>query len=458
MVVGEKVMNMDIISKLKYYNKQSLGKKDSNEHNDKEVSMEIGKFHKTADYKTTSHKATERIDIKKKYEIENIIEGHIYNDEEGSCFIIENRYPLSYLYGGCCLGDVLNISCHSLKRLCPDISDNGGNNETLRNFLFLDVETTGLSGGVGTVAFLIGVGFFKDNEFIVRQYFMRDYNEEIAMLNALNLLFQSYEGLVTFNGKAFDWNMIHTRYTFNRIRLAADEVSHIDLLFPSRRIWKGKLESCALSSLEENILEEYRVDDIPGALIPSVYFKYVIDRDAREIKRVVKHNEQDILSMVSLIFKINNMLEDPLSEAECGHELIGLGKMFESTGEYDAVIDCLEKCMKSEDPFVKETALRKLSQIYKRNNEYEKAVRYWKDMISNKEIPSIFSLIELAKYYEHKVKDIPKAIEMTNKALEVSLKLGIDNSVSIHKTNLKADLKKRLDRLMRKEGKNNAWC
>ena len=79
-------------------------------------------------------------------------------------------------------------------------------------------------------------------------------------------------------------------------------------------------------------------------------------------------------------------------------------------------------------------------------------------MISNKEIPSIFSLIELAKYYEHKVKDIPKAIEMTNKALEVSLKLGIDNSVSIHKTNLKADLKKRLDRLMRKAGNNNAGC
>jgi len=105
--------------------------------------------------------------------------------------------------------------------------------------------------------------------------------------------------------------------------------------------------------------------------------------------------------------------------------------------------------MESGDPFVKETALRKLSQIYKRNNEYGKAIRHWEDMISNKEALCIFPLIELAKYYEHKAKDIPKAIEMTNKAIELSLEVGLNNSI------YRADLKKRLDRLMRKAENNN---
>ncbi|NSW89395.1 MAG: ribonuclease H-like domain-containing protein [Firmicutes bacterium] len=421
-------MDWDVINRLKHYGRQTE-KKDVVE---KGSGMVVHMQNKNC------------VGMAGGLDIENIAEGDIYQDEDGRCFIIENRYPLSYLYGGCCLGDVLNINSRSLRRLCPDIGDA----ETLRNFLFLDVETTGLSGGVGTVAFLVGTGFFENDSFVVRQHFMRDYDEEIAMLNALNMLIQSYNGLVTFNGKAFDWNIIRTRYTYNRIRLkfTEEDTKHIDLLLLSRRIWKGKLESCALSSLEENILGEFRTDDIPGALIPQVYFKYVIDRDAREIKRVMKHNELDILSMVSLLYKINNMLEDPLSEADCGHELIGLGKMLESIGEYDAVVDCFEKCMELEDPLVKDIALKKLSQIYKREGNYKEAVKHWENMMHNQDFFSIFSLVELAKYHEHRSKNIAKAIEMTEKAIQLSLKMGIINNI------YRFELKKRLERLKRKAG------
>ncbi|NLC69461.1 MAG: hypothetical protein GX754_11920 [Clostridiaceae bacterium] len=392
-------------------------------------------------------------------DIHNLIEGEIYKNEEGCCFITENRYPLTYLHGGCRLGDVAaGISSSSLKRLCPGfrpVGDDSAYNNTnigidtnidIRDFLFLDIETTGLAGGVGTVAFLVGTGFFKDDSFVVRQYFMRDYDEEIAMLKALNLLFPPYKVLVTFNGKAFDMNIIRTRYTYNRTRCELDEeeTGHIDLLLLARRLWKEKLESCSLSSLEENILGESRVDDIPGELIPQVYFKYVVDRDAREIKRVMKHNELDILSMVALLNKINNMLRDPILETSCDYELMGVGKVLESAGDSELVVECFEKCMKSGSPYTRYTALKKLTRIYKREGNYAKAVEIWDITARNQDFFSIFSLIELAKYYEHKEKNIDKAIEVTERAMRLSVAMGI------YEDRLRGELKKRMERLKRK--------
>ena len=237
---------------------------------------------------------------------------------------------------------------------------------------------------------------------------MRDYNEEITMLEALSELLVSYRGLVTFNGKAFDWNLLQTRYTFNRLKIPIKQIMHMDLLYPSRRIWKFKLESCALSSLEENILGEYRVNDIPGAMIPSVYFKYLVDRDAREIKRVIKHNEQDILSMVSLLLKINELLQNPIEETEGEEELLGLSRVFEICGESENYAGCMEKCLESDDNFIRGIALKKLSLFHKRKGDYEKAVKYWNSMLSQNENFNLYPMIELAKYYEHKEKNIKK--------------------------------------------------
>lgn len=377
-----------------------------------------------------------------KYEIHKIIDGYESDSTEYPCFIMEKRFPLSYLHGRYPLGEALTINQDALKRICPDISEE----LTLYDLLFLDTETTGLSGGTGTVAFLIGTGFFTKDAFVIRQYFMRDYDEESAMLKALSDLLVSYKGLVTFNGKSFDWNLLQTRYIFNRLKTPLKNAIHVDLLYPSRRIWRLKLESCALSSLEENILGEFRVDDIPGAMIPSIYFKYLIDRDAREIKRVIKHNEQDILSMVSLISKINELLRDPM-KIEDGQELLGLSRIFEACGERDSSIECMEKCIQSDNKYVKEVALKKLTLHYKRKGEYAKAVEHWNNMIEQSGNYDLFPMIELAKYYEHKEKNIKKALEITEKAVQTSYKMGMNNNI------YKDDLKKRLNRLKIKAGK-----
>lgn len=380
--------------------------------------------------------------VKKDRDIDKLIEGFVCSNNDGSCFVVENRYPISYIYGGCSIGDAKLLNSNILNMVCSESYEE----IKIADFLFLDTETTGLSGGAGTVAFLIGTGFFEEEEFVLRQYFMRDYDEEPSMLTAFNELLSKYKGLVTFNGKAFDWNLLQTRFIFNRVKPAMSEPIHMDLLFPSRRIWRLKLESCSLVSIEENVLGEYRTDDIPGAMIPAAYFKYLEDRDAKDMERVIRHNRLDIMSMISLLCRICSMIENPMMETDRDRELLGVGRIFESSGDLENVIDCFEACMESKSIVVKETASKKLSCIYKRSKDYEKAVQHWNNMMSDPSIPRIFPMIELAKYYEHREKDPFKALEIVEEAVSISARMGIMNNI------YQKDLKKRLDRLKRKTG------
>ena len=294
------------------------------------------------------------------------------------------------------------------------------------------------------MAFLVGVGYFEEDFFVVRQFFMRDYNEEAAMLLELNSLLAKFRGLVTFNGKSFDWNLLQGRFISNRIRTALSSPIHIDLLFPSRRIWGLKLESCRLSSLEENILGEIRTDDIPGIMIPSVYFKYLGDRDATDIRRVIRHNELDILSMVSLLSKISAMLEDPFSGSSCEQELLGMGKIFQKSGEEDSFIHCYEFCARSENYPVKAAAVKHLTGIYKKSGNYTKALEHWENMMNGSSGFNLFPMIEMAMYYEHKEKNVGKALEIIEKAVEMSLQAGLMEEACF------SELRKRHERLKKK--------
>lgn len=340
------------------------------------------------------------------------------------------------------LGTALQLNFSVLKKLFPDLYEG----LSIRDFLFLDTETTGLSGGAGTVAFLIGLGFFDDDSYVQQQYFIRDYDEEAAMLTAVNVQLASRKGLVTFNGKGFDWNLLLSRFACNRIKPAMKYPLHMDLLFPSRRIWKMKLESCRLVSLEENILGEYRVDDIPGALIPYAYFRYLETRDASEMVKVIAHNAEDIISMVSLLSVISSKLESPYSNAD-GDELFGLGKIFENSGEYEMVVKCFEACAGSEHSKAREAAVRKLSGLYKRMGDYTRAVEHWETLLKEKNLVNVFPLVELAKYYEHKEKNAEKALEMVEKAIRITLQTGLLESNQMY------ELKKRQQRLRRKTGR-----
>lgn len=370
-------------------------------------------------------------------EIDVLVPGKVCTNEHGSCYVIENAYPSSYRYGGSNLGAALQSDSGTLSALggtdCEGLSAG--------KLLFLDTETTGLSGGAGTVAFLVGVGFFEAETFTVRQYFMRDYDDEEAMLRELQQLFNEHQGFVTFNGKSFDINLLQSRFISNRLRPSFKDYPNLDLLYPSRRIWGLKLDNCKLASLEENVLGEYREDDIPGALIPSVYFKYLDDRDATDIKRVVRHNELDILSMVSLLARLTSLLQNPLSEADGGYELLGLGRIFEATGKTDTMLECLEACTGSDRYTIRSQAVKRLTGVYKKNGSYDMALEHWKRMESEDSGFELFHLVEMAKYYEHKAKDAVFALVLVNKAMQKCIDAGLQRSKQYD------DLKRRRDRL-----------
>jgi uncharacterized protein YprB with RNaseH-like and TPR domain len=367
-------------------------------------------------------------------------DGEIHTNDDGSYIIVENRYPLSYIYGGDALGRVLDIN----RRHLPLLTGRTGYIPDISRILFLDTETTGLSSGAGTVAFLIGTGSFENEKFVLRQYFMRDYDEECAVLRAFNELLPGYDILATFNGKAFDWNLLLTRFVFNRMKPALTDPVHLDLLYPSRRIWREKLDSCRLVSLEENILGEHRIDDISGELIPGIYFNYVESGNANEICKVFLHNRLDILSMTVLLVKLCGMLDNPFGETDGNHELLGAGRVFEANGKYDISVECLEKCLQSENNYVKHIASKKLSYMYKKKRDYEKAVRHWAKTLSEGDGCSLFPAIELAKYYEHREKNFEKALSIIRRVISQRAKTGIHNSEVL------PELEKRIARLERK--------
>jgi len=370
----------------------------------------------------------------------DIKSGKIHFNEAGAFFVIEKEFQTSFEHGYFCIGDILNIDIKHVLKVCKE-SDYS---IRIHDLLFLDTETTGLNGGSGTLAFLIGLGYFKNYVFVLRQYFIRDYNEELAALIDFNRFIESFKGLVTFNGKAFDWNLLQSRLIFNRLKNSLKNPAQIDLLYPSRMLWKQKLSSCRLISLEENILDVERIDDIPGALIPNIYFNYLYDRNTKDIEKVIKHNELDILSMVSLMNKINSILEDPFKYAQDQWELLGVGQILEKWDDNDRMEECYKRCLFSERSSLKEAALKKLALYYKRKKDFVSAAKYLEAALECSLRQNIPIMIELSKIYEHKTKDITKAIAIVEEAINSCLRLSFLRNAYYH------DLKVRLERLMKK--------
>ncbi|MEN6359502.1 MAG: ribonuclease H-like domain-containing protein, partial [Smithella sp.] len=164
---------------------------------------------------------------------------------------------------------------------------------TSSDALFLDTETTGLAGGTGTMAFLIGLGWFEEGHFQIRQILARDFGEEKAALTYLKEIASRKKFLVTFNGKAFDVNLLTTRFIMNRMQSDLAGLPHLDLLHPSRRILGHRLENCRLATLEEEILGVRREGDIPGWEIPQRYFDWLRRRDPRLLAGIFEHNRLD---------------------------------------------------------------------------------------------------------------------------------------------------------------------
>ena len=405
----------------------------------KERLERISKLQKSIDKITSVSKNKSEKPMKKSGKnIEEILSGKFIKTPFGQSFVRENFFPNDYMCGDTLLSQIFKSSTHKLSHL---VGDKRISEIDIRKTVFLDTETTGLSGGAGTFIFLIGLGYFTENQFCVRQYFMRDYDEEQALLSALNELLLKFESVITYNGKSFDLPLMETRFIMSGMEMNLKNPAHLDLLYPVRRLWKRRLENCSLSTVEREILGVYRENDVPGYLVPEIYFRYLRTGDARDIKGVFEHNLQDILSLVVLTAKINDFFKEPLNKNFYPLDIFSLGKIYDKRKEYiksSFYYNEALKCNLPEEEFLE--TLKLISFVYKRQEKWEEAEKAWKETINKSREFIYCPYEELAKYYEHHLKDYKKAEEVVDEAL------GMVENVF-----LREKLEHRLNRIKHKE-------
>lgn len=350
------------------------------------------------------------------YPIEKLVRGEVISTPCGEGFQVREHFPSDYRCGEITLTETLGIPTYPAHLLSRDERLKGLD---LKKTLFLDTETTGLTGGTGTFVFMVGLGFFHEEGLVVHQFFMRDYSEERACLSLLNQVLDSFEFLVTFNGRHYDIPLLETRFILSRMSSKIREMPNFDLLFPSRKIWKGAYENCRLVTLESRVLGMGREDDIPSEWIPQLYFEYVQTGDARRIHRVFYHNRMDILSMVALMGRIHLVYHDPqAARPRKGIEHFSLGRLFWDHGLHEKAIPCFEIALKRCDDDLAWEVMRWLSLAFKKTGQSERARSLWEEMATWPYLKGAFPFIELAKYHEHRLRDVEKAVAYVEKAIE----------------------------------------
>jgi uncharacterized protein YprB with RNaseH-like and TPR domain len=376
--------------------------------------------------------------------IESVVPGELVETPCGPCFVSETRYQVDHVHG-----------MYPLSALAPGERPSGylvhlaGDERLagldLRSSIFFDIETTGLGIGAGMYAFLVGFGTFEGDEFCLRQYFMRDYGEEEGLLYLLGQHIRRFDGWVSFNGRNFDLPVLQSRFICGRQEMPLAQAPHLDLLYPARRLWRKRLTSCRLSSLEAGVLGVSRASDVPGWLIPELYFDYVRYGAVEPLRAVFLHNALDVLSLVTLAARANALLREPFcDEMEHAADLYSLGLIYESCGQRVEAQHALEGALtKRLPPGLEEQALRRLSALYKRTGQVEQAARLWQ-ILREHDHPDAF--LELARYHERHLHDYCTAAMLVGQAL------ALDNLPARGECSAEA-LKRRLRRLSRKLGK-----
>ena len=350
--------------------------------------------------------------VRRHQDISDVVAGADIETPHGACFAAETRYAE---HGGLPVGMPLPLAA-LLPRL---LRDEALGRVDLRRAVFLDVETTGLSGGTGTFAFLVGIGTFEGDAFCVRQFFMRDPGAEPALLHALAEATAGYEAVVTFNGRSFDMPLLTTRFRLQRRRIPLADAPHLDLLLPARRLWRARLGSCALGSLERGILGVERVDDVPGMIIPYLYFDYVRTDRVERLERVFYHNALDIVTMAALLARMSAILDDPDGGGVIhGADWLSLGIVYEAVGDETLAGQAYQRAMATAlPPELHEQAKERYGALCKRQGAWDEAVAGWAAAVQAGTTRRLYPYVELAKFYEHRRRDYPAAMDVVRQAL-----------------------------------------
>ena len=354
-------------------------------------------------------------------------------------------------------------------------------------WLFLDTETTGLAGGTGTYAFMVGIAWWDSGGLKVEQLFLRDLNEEHSALLELSGRMEERPVLVTFNGKSFDWPLLETRYRMTRSLSAAAPKVHIDLLHPARQIWRLRLGSVRLKDLERHLLARdgcslgwSRHDDIDSSLIPQMYFDYLRGGPIEPIAGIFRHNQMDLRGLAALFGRIlallnnENGITDVHGAARASRsdpiEVLGLSRLLRKRGESARARQLYEAALAGGLPgSIEKLAQRELAQLAKRHFDYERAVSLWNALrtpragdrrdsdvvFAEDERKAVECAIEaaeqLAVHYEHRTKQPQRALDLVRSAIaELQTARGSGTITKAYEMRTYARLARRMERLERR--------
>jgi uncharacterized protein len=371
----------------------------------------------------------------------DMLGGTVVDTEFGRCLAINRRYESDRWHGDIRIGDCELRSGDALALLDPSLQVRGrGDVEaSLSRTVFIDLETTGLSGGAGTVAFLVGLGFFDLGAFQVRQFLLTSHSAERALLAAVSDCLEDVDLLVSYNGKTFDVPVMETRWVFHRMELPFDGIPHFDMLHPARRLWKVRASSrgeaddsgCRLATLERTLFDVRRVGDVPGGEIPRRFFNFLRTGDPRPLEAVLEHNRLDLVSLAAVAARAVRLAEDGADACRDEAEALALGRVYERGGNVVRAEGCYRRAAHSEQAEVRGEALYRLGLRSRRDRRFEEAAGIWRELLVSGVRPGSdpaltpvlealrhFAAEALAIHEEHRVRDYFAARELAMFALE----------------------------------------
>jgi hypothetical protein len=368
----------------------------------------------------------------------------------GQCLAIDRRYESDRWHGDVRIGDCELIDHRDLTLLDPALdvgddavsgsaagagSDDGyGMRGHTPRAVFIDLETTGLSGGAGTVAFLVGCGYFDLGAFHVRQFLLTSYNAERALLAACAELFADAGLVVSYNGKTFDVPVMETRWAFHRMRPPLEDVPHFDMLHPARRLWKSRSSmaddgGCRLSTLERVLLNMRRVGDVDGFEIPGRFFQFLRTADPRPLEPVLEHNRLDLVSLAAVTSQALRLTSGGEPACRDAGEALAVGRVLERARRFDRAEACYRRAVEAACTHTRAEALYRLGLRCRRERRFEEAAACWRDILAATRLakqsldPTLLALREfsveaLAIHHEHRARDLKAARELTMFALD----------------------------------------
>lgn len=338
----------------------------------------------------------------------------------------------------------------ALRLLAPNAPDEIGDPD---KWLFLDTETTGLAGGSGTYAFLVGLAWWDGGGLEVEQLFMRDYDQERSLLFTLRERLTDHPVIVTFNGKSFDWPLLETRYRMSRKITVPPLRAHLDFLHPAKNLWQLRLGSVRLSELERHVLGWDRGTDMISGLIPQIYASFLRGADPRTLVPIFNHNQMDLRGLATLSARVLSLLSDAETVGQDGFEFFGVSRICEKRGQNARARVLYQKSIASSLPDVTDRAARRsLARLAKRDGDYSTACELW-ESAAGRSRHGFHAYEQLAIYYERTVRDIGRAQAITRRALN---DLSIAHQLGELAPSVCDELKERFERRMGRLNRKNS--